>query len=75
MLSGYYPALLLWTVAVVSGLRYEQDQAQWNLNQQANATHPTEYWGEWTNHTFHPSPDNWRFPFYSVNLDRFVDGE
>lgn len=70
-----YPAILVWIVVAVSALRYQADEALWNLNQQANATSPVEYWGEWANHTFHPSPDNWRFPFYSVNLDRFVDGD
>ncbi|KIV87923.1 hypothetical protein, variant [Exophiala sideris] len=75
MLRGCYTAVLLCTIGVVWALRYEQDQAQWNLNQQVNATRPVEYWGEWANHTFHPSPDNWRMPFYSVNLDRFVDGD
>ena len=24
---------------------------------------------------FHPSPDNWRFPFYTIILDRFVNGD
>lgn len=32
------------------------------------------YWGEWENHTFNPSPSNWRVPFYTVLLDRFANG-
>ena len=32
-------------------------------------------WGEWENHTFNPSPKNWRVPFYVITLDRFVDGD
>jgi len=27
------------------------------------------------NHTYYPSPDNWRFPFYSFIVDRFVNGD
>lgn len=73
-MAGSIPALMLVIVAIVSGLGYDENQARWNLNQNVNATTPVDYWGEWYNHTFHPSPANWRFPFYSLNLDRFVDG-
>jgi alpha-1,3-glucan synthase len=34
-----------------------------------------DYKGEWQNHTYHPSPDNWRFPFYTVMLDKWVNGD
>ena len=27
------------------------------------------------NTAYHPSPDNWRFPFYTLFLDRFVNGD
>lgn len=47
----------------------------YNLNQNIAATTPLEYWGEWKDHVFHPSPDNWRMPFYSLFLDRFVNGD
>ncbi|KAK5352821.1 hypothetical protein LTR61_003949 [Exophiala xenobiotica] len=67
--------VVLAIVAIVSALRYEEDQILWNLNEKVDATNPVDYFGEWTNHTFHPSPTNWRFPFYSLNLDRFVDGK
>ncbi|KAK5244673.1 Cell wall alpha-1,3-glucan synthase ags1, partial [Exophiala xenobiotica] len=67
--------VVLAIVAIVSALRYEEDQILWNLNEKVDATNPVDYFGEWTNHTFHPSPTNWRFPFYSLNLDRFVDGD
>jgi alpha-1,3-glucan synthase len=56
-------------------LEYTEDQVPWNLNQNANAQSPVEYWGEWENHTFNPSPDNWRFPTYILTIDRFVDGD
>lgn len=26
-------------------------------------------------HAYHPSPDNWRFPFYTIMLDRWVNGD
>lgn len=49
----------------------------YNLNQNKDATNPTEYSGEWPNHKgkYHTSPDNWRFPFYTLFLDRFVNGD
>jgi alpha-1,3-glucan synthase len=60
---------------VVTALRYDPTFVQHNLNQQQDAVVPTDYWGAWENHTYNPSPDNWRFPFYTITLDRFVDGD
>lgn len=47
----------------------------YNLNQNKTATSPLDYWGEWTDHEFHASPENWRMPFYSLFLDRFANGD
>ncbi|KAK3385701.1 hypothetical protein B0H63DRAFT_501483 [Podospora didyma] len=47
----------------------------YNLNQNQSATNPMQYWGEWADHEFHHSPENWRMPFYSLFLDRFVNGD
>lgn len=70
------PAIILSVLSLsVAGLRYDPAYAQWNLNQNQDATHPTDYWGQWDNHTYNPSPTNWRFPFYTVTLDRFSDGD
>lgn len=56
-------------------LRYDPVHDGWNLNLNKTATDPLDYWGEWENHTFHPSPKNWRIPFYVLTLDRYVDGD
>ncbi|KAF2641815.1 alpha-1,3-glucan synthase [Massarina eburnea CBS 473.64] len=56
-------------------LRYDPAHEGWNLNLNQTATAPLDYWGEWENHTFHPSPQNWRVPFYVLTLDRYVDGD
>ncbi|KAF2266529.1 hypothetical protein CC78DRAFT_615044 [Lojkania enalia] len=56
-------------------LRYDPDHVGWNLNLNKTAVDPLDYWGEWENHTYHPSPINWRFPFYVITLDRYVDGD
>ncbi len=56
-------------------LRYDPAFAQYNLNQNQTAVDPLDYWGEWTGHSYHPSPSNWRFPFYTLFLDRFVNGD
>jgi alpha-1,3-glucan synthase len=60
---------------LVSALPYDPAEVNWNLNQNASATNPLDYWGEWPHHTYQPSPDNWRFPFYTIFLDRFVNGD
>jgi alpha-1,3-glucan synthase len=66
----------LWVVftlcAHVFGARYEASEADFNLNQNQTAINPLDYWGEWPNHKFHESPSNWRFPFYTLFLDRYV---
>ncbi|KXT01368.1 hypothetical protein AC578_6619 [Pseudocercospora eumusae] len=56
---------------------YDEAEAQWNLNVNKNAANPLEYSApHWpASFAHHPSPDNWRFPFYSFFLDRFVNGD
>ena len=61
-------------VAVTSALRYSADQVGFNLNENETAVDPLDYWGEWPDHEFFPSPSNWRMPMYTLFLDRFVNG-
>lgn len=68
-------AVTLWLAGTVHAFPYDASEASWNLNQNQTATNPLDYWGEWENHTFHPSPDNWRMPTYVVSLDRYADGD
>lgn len=60
----------------VHGLKYTLSEVDYNLNANTTATNPTDYWVEKrTGHIYHESPTNWRFPFYTVFLDRFVNGD
>ena len=68
-------SLLALLPQATDALRWHADLIPWNLNQNQNAQHPTEYWGEWEDHSYTPSPQNWRFPFYALTQDRFVDGD
>ncbi|KAJ5666828.1 hypothetical protein N7462_011237 [Penicillium macrosclerotiorum] len=54
---------------------YDEALIDYNLNENEEATNPAEYWGEWPDHDYYPSPDSWRFPIYSLFLDRFVNGD
>ena len=54
---------------------YDESLTDFNLNENKKATNPAEYRGEWPNHTYFPSPENWRFPIYTLFLDRFVNGD
>jgi alpha-1,3-glucan synthase len=54
---------------------YDESLTAFNLNENKKTTNPAEYWGEWPNHTYFPSPENWRFPIYTLFLDRFVNGD
>ncbi|KAL0934139.1 alpha-glucan synthase [Colletotrichum truncatum] len=59
----------------VNGLVYDDQFVDFNLNTKKGVTDPILYDGKWENHEFHKSPDNWRFPFYTLMLDRFVNGD
>ncbi|KAI9791171.1 MAG: Cell wall alpha-1,3-glucan synthase ags1 [Candelina submexicana] len=67
--------LLALAIATATALRYDPEQVAYNLNQQKDAVHPLDYWGQWDNHTYNRSPGNWRFPFYTLFLDKFVNGD
>ncbi|KAJ5999260.1 hypothetical protein N7451_007070 [Penicillium sp. IBT 35674x] len=67
--------LLLLLSQSTSALRYDPQFSQWNLNENKTAKNVLDYWGKWPEHTYQPSPSNWRFPFYTLFLDRFVDGD
>ena len=68
--------LLLWFLSTLSfALRYDQQYLGYNLNENQNAVDPVDYYGNWENHTHKTSPENWRFPFYTLFLDRFVNGD
>ena len=56
---------------------YDESLSAYNLNQNKSATNPAQYWGEWPDHKgkYFPSPDNWRFPVYTLFMDRFVNGD
>jgi alpha-1,3-glucan synthase len=58
-----------------SALRFQEQFSQYNLNQNETAVDVMDYYGAWDNHTFHPSPSNWRMPFYTLFLDKFVNGD
>ena len=56
-------------------LRYDPQQLLYNINTNKTAIDPLDYSGKWENHTFHPSPPNWRMPMYTLMLDRFANGD
>jgi alpha-1,3-glucan synthase len=58
-----------------AALKFDPRYVGYNLNENETAQSPLDYWGEWSAHSFHPSPSNWRFPFYTLFLDRFVNGD
>lgn len=66
---------LFYLIVIGYALRYDPAHEGYNLNLNKSAIDPLDYWGEWENHTFHPSPKNWRIPFYVLTLDRYVDGD
>ena len=67
--------ILLSTVLPLTALKFDANYRDFNLNQNETASNPLDYSGSWPDHAYHPSPENWRFPFYSLFLDHFVNGD
>ena len=65
---------ILW-IPLSLALPYFEDYIDYNLNQNQTASNPLDYWGIWESHEYHASPTNWRMPFYTITLDRFVNGD
>lgn len=68
-------ALLLLSCRTSTALRFDAQYVDYNLNQNQAAVDASNYAGIWDNHTFTPSPANWRIPFYTLFLDKFVNGD
>jgi alpha-1,3-glucan synthase len=66
--------LLLSSNLPLTAFRFDPRYAEFNLNQNETASDRLDYRGSWPGHEYHPSPKNWRFPFYSLFLDHFVNG-
>ncbi|KAL5338002.1 hypothetical protein BJX70DRAFT_408930 [Aspergillus crustosus] len=54
---------------------YDESLVEYNLNENSTAESPIDYWGEWADHDYHPSPDNWRLPTYTIFIDRIANGD
>lgn len=75
--SGAF-SLLFWLCLLcsfITALKYDSEYVEWNLNTNKTATNVLDYSGQWENHTYMASPKNWRFPFYTIFPDRFVNGD
>jgi alpha-1,3-glucan synthase len=70
-------AVLLTLTGIVSAYRYDPAYTEYNLNQNQYAIDPIDYWGQWHEDVadYTPSPENWRIPFYTLFLDRYVNGD
>lgn len=56
------------------GAPRKDDNAKWNVN--VKAAEPKDFEGEWKDHTYHPSPQDWRqVPVYQLLTDRFYDAD
>ena len=73
MYSLWLPLLALCAPGA-HAIQYDERYTDWNINMNQDAVDPLDYSTIYDNHTYNPSPTNWRFPFYSFFLDRFVNG-
>ena len=54
---------------------YNETYAEYNLNTNQNANSPLDYDTSFLPTSYHPSPDNWRIPYYTILMDKFADGD
>ena len=54
---------------------YNETYAEYNLNTNQNAQSPLDYDTDFVPAQYHPSPDNWRIPYYTILMDKFADGD
>jgi len=70
-----YSCLFLLLPTRTSAAPLTEANAKWNVNLEERHA-PESYRGEWRNHTYFPSPDDWRsLSIYQLITDRFADGE
>ena len=73
---GTAGSLLALFVSTSTGWPYEASLVDYNLNVNKTATSPFDYSPPtWPGHNYTASPKNWRFPFYTIMLDRWVNGD
>lgn len=67
------------TFTLTDALRYDAQEIEYNLNRNKTATNPLDYWGDRRedepDFEYYQSPTNWRVPFYTVFVDRWVNGD
>ncbi|KAK4154515.1 glycosyltransferase [Chaetomidium leptoderma] len=74
--SSSFLFTLFTATTLVSGLKFDASEADYNLNTNRLAKNPLEYSGRREDgFKYHESPKNWRMPFYTIFLDRFVNGD
>ncbi|WBW72795.1 prospore membrane alpha-1,3-glucan synthase Mok12 [Schizosaccharomyces osmophilus] len=72
--SIYVILLFLFSRFVSSAILTDKNE-KWNLNRNRTATTILDFYSEWTDHEYFPSPSNWRaLPFYTVILDKWTNG-
>jgi glycosidase len=55
---------------------WTKENAPWNINFSSDGSDPSKYYGQWHDHHYFPSPQDWRkVAIYHVMTDRFSDGD
>ncbi|CAK9062005.1 unnamed protein product [Durusdinium trenchii] len=67
--------VLVLVLAGVDTAPLTAENARWNVNLEERHV-PEAYRGGWTNHSYFPSPEDWRsLSIYQLITDRFADGD
>lgn len=61
---------------LISSAPFTHTNSNWNVNFNPDPSDPSKYYGKWENHTYFPSPENWKDEsIYQFITDRFADGD
>ncbi|KAK4971939.1 hypothetical protein LTR66_011355, partial [Elasticomyces elasticus] len=74
-MRAYWIVHLALSACFTEAWKYDPNEVKYNLNSNQHSAEPLEYYASYPNHTYQPSPANWRFPFYSFFVDRYVNGD
>lgn len=70
-----WKVLVFLCINAALALKYDPAFVDYNFNTNQTATNPLDYSADWPGHTYNPSPSNWRFPVYTIILDKWLNGD
>lgn len=75
MLSALFKACTLLCIPSAVARQYDPAFVDYNININTTATNILDYNASWPGHIYTASPSNWRFPVYTIIMDKWINGD